>query len=160
MSTFDSAFAALMVSEGGYSNHPADPGGETMFGVTKRVAVANGYAGAMLNLPLATAKAIAKKEYWDRYQCDSLPDSIAFQIFDCAYNGGKPVQWLQMAAGVIADGSIGPVTIAAVNAADPEKIIMRFNSSRLRYLAALPTWPTFGRGWANRIADNLAKGAA
>lgn len=159
MSAFDDAFTQLMGNEGGYSNNPADPGGETMWGITKRVAVANGYTGAMQDLPQATAKAIAKAEYWDRYSCDSFDPRIGFQVFDAAYNGGPAAQWLQEAAGVQADGVIGPVTIAAVQAADPLRIIMRFDSYRLTYLASLDTFPTFGRGWANRIAHNLLLGA-
>lgn len=160
MSAFNDAFAALIGNEGGYSNNPADPGGETMYGVTKRVAQANGYTGDMKQLTLDAARQIAKKQYWDRYSCDQFDARIGFQVFDAAYNGGHPVAWLQQAVGVQADGALGPVTIAAVKAADPVRIATRFLSYRLTYLAALGTWPTFGRGWANRIAGNLLKGAA
>ncbi len=159
MTAFDDAFTELMGNEGGYSNNPADPGGETMWGITKRVAVANGYTGAMQDLPQDTAKAIAKSEYWDRYSCDSFDPRIGFQVFDAAYNGGPAARWLQEAAEVQPDGVIGPVTIAAVQAVDPLRIIMRFDSYRLTYLASLDTFPTFGRGWANRIAHNLLLGA-
>lgn len=160
MSAFDEAFAALIESEGGYSNNPSDHGGETMWGVTARVARAHGYAGPMRDLPLDTAKAIAKSEYWDVYRCDDMPPRVAFQVFDAAYNGGHPVEWLQRAAGVKTDGVIGPVTLAAVNAADPGIICMRLNAYRLQYMASLPSWPTFGRGWARRIANNLLRAAA
>jgi lysozyme family protein len=160
VSSFDDAFAALLGNEGGYVDNPADPGGETMFGVTARVARAWGYAGDMKDLPLDTAKAIAKKNYWDAYQCDQFDPRIGFQVFDTAYNGGKPAQWLQQAAGVTADGVIGSITVAAVRAADPMKIIMRFAAYRLQYLGNLPTWPSFGHGWANRIANNLIRGAS
>lgn len=152
---FDKAFPELMGNEGGYSNNPADPGGETMWGVTKRVAVANGYTGPMLALPIGTAKAIAKRRYWDVYHCDELPHELAFQLFDTAYNGGMPAQWLQRAVGVAEDGQIGPMTIAAVTAIDEDKVILRFDAYRLKWLATLPTWVTFGRGWANRIANNM-----
>jgi lysozyme family protein len=160
MSSFDDAFTALIGNEGGYSNNPADPGGETMWGITERVARGWGYTGDMKDLPLDTAKAIAKKLYWDPYQCDQFDPRIGFQVFDAAYNGGRPAQWLQQAAGVKADGVIGSITIAAVRAADPMKIIMRFDAYRLQYLGNLPTWPTFSHGWANRIASNLIRGAA
>jgi lysozyme family protein len=112
----------------------------------------------MKDLTRDTAKWIAKKEYWDVYQCDQFDPRIGFQLFDAAYNGGHPARWLQQAAGVSADGIIGAGTIKAVRAADPIKIIGRFDAYRLKYLGGLPTWPTFGRGWANRIADNLLKG--
>lgn len=152
---FDDAFEELIGHEGGYSNHPEDPGGETMYGITKRVAVENGYHGPMIDLTLDKAKEIAKARYWDKYQCDKLPDEVDFQVFDAAYNGGFPAKWLQMAAKVRVDGVIGPMTVRAVNEADPDKIIMRFDGYRLHYLADLKNWATFGRGWAHRIANNL-----
>lgn len=157
---FAEAFVALIGNEGGYSNNPSDPGGETMWGVTARVARAHGYTGAMRDLPQATARAIAKTEYWDAHRCDEIPASVAFQVLDAAYNGGPVNRWLQMAAGVTADGVIGPATLAAVNAAEPHALIACFNGYRLTYLASLPTWPTFGRGWARRIANNLLRAAA
>jgi lysozyme family protein len=160
VSAFDEAFTALIGNEGGYSFNPADPGGETMWGVTERVARAYGYTGAMKDMPRDTAKAIAKKFYWDPLHLDEFDPRVAFQVFDAAYNGGRPAQWLQQAAGVTADGVIGAITIAAVRAADPMKLIMRFSAYRLQYLGNLGTWPTFGHGWANRIANNLIRGAS
>ena len=153
--TFDDAFKALMNVEGGYWDDPV--GGPTMYGVTERVARAWGYKGDMKLLPLASAKSIAKSEYWDRYQCDQFPYAIAFQVFDTAYNGGKPVQWLQEAVKTTADGIIGAKTIAAVRAADTGRVIASFNASRLRYLTGLKNWSTNSRGWALRIADNLQR---
>jgi len=159
MNSFDDAFTALIGNEGGYSNNPADPGGETMWGITKRVAQANGYVGEMRDLPLSTAKNIAKSQYWDKFMCDQFDPRIGFQVFDAAYNGGHPAQWLQQAAGINADGVIGAQTVAAVRSTDPLKIVMRFVSYRLKYLGNLSSWANFGHGWANRIADNLLKGA-
>jgi len=160
MSAFDEAFDALIGNEGGYANNPKDPGGETMWGVTARVARASGYTGAMRDLPRDTAKAIAKKLYWDPLRLDELDARVAFQIFDANYNGGHPVIWMQGAAGAKVDGLIGPATIAAVQAVDPLRFILRWNALRLRYLTSLKTFSTFGKGWANRIANNLTKGAA
>lgn len=160
MSSFDDAFDALLGNEGGYIDNPADPGGATRWGITERVARAWGYAGDMQTLPVETAKQIAKKNYWDPCQCDQLDPRVAFQVFDAAYNGGRPAQWLQQAAGVTADGVIGAETITAARAADPLKLIMRFDAYRLQYLGSLSAWPTFGHGWANRIANNLLRGAA
>lgn len=157
---FPAAFAALLGNEGGYADNPADPGGETMHGITARVARVYGYTGAMRDLPLETARAIAKADYWDIHRCDEMPAVIAFQVFDAAYNGGPANRWLQQAAGVTADGLIGPATLAAVNAADPYRLIARFDAERLLYLASLPAWPSFGRGWARRIATNLLRGMA
>ncbi len=152
---FDKAFHDLIGNEGGYSNNPADPGGETMWGITKRVAVANGYTGPMIDLPLETAKEIAKSEYWTRYGCEQYDPHVAFQVFDAAYNGGHPVEWLQEASGSTIDGVLGPNTIAAVNSVNPYVLVMRFDAYRLKYLDSLRTWPSFGRGWVIRIANNL-----
>lgn len=161
MSVFDDAFDALMGNEGGYSCDPRDPGGETMYGITARVAQAYGYTGAMKDLPLPMAKAIAKTTYWDALRCDELPAAVAFQVFDACYNSGQKeaAQWLQQAAGVYVDGHVGPLTVEAVGKIDPDKIVLRFDAYRLDFMASLPTWPAFGRGWARRIANNLLKGA-
>lgn len=160
MNSFDDAFKALIGSEGGYSFHPADPGGETMWGVTARVARNFGYAGAMKDLPLETAMKIAKEKYWDPLHLDELDPRVAFQIFDANYNGGLVVLWMQKASGAEEDGKFGPATMAAVKSADPMKFILRFVAYRLRYLRNLHTWPTFSRGWTERMATNLLLGAA
>ncbi|WP_321810057.1 glycoside hydrolase family 108 protein [Burkholderia sp. BCC1985] len=160
MSSFDDAFDALIGNEGGYSNNPKDPGGETMWGVTARVARAASYTGAMRDLPRDTAKAIAKRLYWDPLHLDQFDPRVAFQIFDANYNGGHPVIWMQGAAGAHVDGVLGPQTIAAVQATDPLRFVLRWNALRLIYFTSLATWPTFGKGWTRRIAANLTKGAA
>lgn len=158
MNSFNDAFAALIGNEGGYSNNPADPGGETMYGITKRVAVANGYTGDMKSLPLATAQQIAKSMYWNPCRCDSLNIDVAFQVFDAAYNSGitRASMWLQQAAGVATDGIVGQQTINAANAKPWQTIVFSFLSIRLKFYATLPTWPTFGKGWSNRVANNLS----
>ena len=160
---FEKAFLALICNEdgssSGYVDNPNDPGGATCHGVTERVARKWGYMGDMHDLPINVAKQIAKSEYWDPYQCDKFGYEIGFQVFDAAYNGGYPATWLQHAANVTADGDIGPQTIAAVQAADPDEIVMRFDAYRLIYLGNLKIWPAFGHGWANRIANNLLRAA-
>lgn len=154
---FDGAFARLMESEGGYSNRDpaADPGGETNHGITLKVARAWGYLGPMKDLPLDTARQIAKAYYWTPNRCDQLPPAIAFHVFDTAYNGGAAVRWLQQAAGVTADGIIGAKTIAAVRDANPAALVMAFNALRLNYLANLKNWPDNARGWVRRIIRNM-----
>lgn len=161
MSAFDQAFASIAAIEGGFSDRDkqADPGGATKYGVTERVARAWGYKGDMRDLPLDTARSIAKTEYWDRYQCDQFDPRIAYQVFDAAYNGGYPVKWLQECVGATPDGIIGAKTIAAVRAADVWKTIALFNAKRIGYLTGLNNWPQNARGWANRIAHNLLIGA-
>lgn len=158
MSGFDEAFDALLGNEGGYANNLADPGGETMWGVTERVARRHGYTGPMIDMPQGTARAIAKAEYWDTYLCDQFDPRIAFALFDAAYNGGAPVKWLQQAVGAGVDGVLGAKTLGAVRAADPLSVVQKFSAYRLLYLTGLPGWSTFGRGWSRRIANNLLRG--
>lgn len=157
--TFDDAFHLLMGNEGGYSNNPKDPGGETMWGVTEKVARKEGYTGKMKDLPVEFAKDVAKRLYWDPLNLDEINPEIAFQVFDANYHSSRGAKWLQFAAGTKTDGDIGPKTIAAVNSADRRTIIMKFNAYRIRYLLELKIWPTFGRGWMERIANNLIEGA-
>lgn len=154
---FERAFEKLLGHEGGFVDHPKDPGGSTRYGITQRVARANGYEGDMRNFPLAEAKRIARKDYWDAVRADEMPDAVRFDLFDAAYNSHptQATKWLQRAAGAADDGIIGPKTILAVRMADPHKLAARFNGHRLRFLTDLKTWPAFGRGWARRIADNL-----
>lgn len=154
---FDAAFEALMGHEGGYSNNAKDPGGETMYGITKRVAVANGYSGSMRDLPLGLAKSIAKTQYWDKVRCDELDPRIAFQLFDTLYNGGHPVKWLQRAVGAKEDGVFGNATMAAVKSMNVHETIMLFNAYRLAYYTSLPTWGTFGKGWTLRVSSNMIR---
>ena len=150
---FDAAFKALIDHEGGYVNHPKDPGGETRFGITKR-----SYPHLNIrDLTLDDARAIYRRDFWDRLQCDALPLAARFQVFDAAVNSGpgNAVRWLQAAAGVAQDGHVGPVTRQAVDAMHPAALVARFNAARLLFMTSLSTWPTFSRGWARRIAANL-----
>lgn len=161
MSAFDQAFQSIVGIEGGYSDRDAasDPGLKTKYGVTEAVAREWGYKGEMRDLPLDTARAIAKKNYWDRFSCDQLPPLLAYQVFDTAYNGGYAVKWLQECVGVTADGIIGARTIAAARAADQWKVVAMFNAKRIDYLTSLKNWPQNAKGWARRIGHNLSLGA-
>jgi lysozyme family protein len=152
---FDQAFTALLKHEGGYSNHPADPGGKTRFGITEAVAREAGYRGDMRELPLDLAKRIYKDRYWDAVRAEELPAAIRYAVFDAAVNSGprQAIRWLQRAVGVRDDGVIGPITLGAVRATDPQALLRRMLAQRLRFMAGLPNWPSFSRGWARRIAD-------
>lgn len=155
--TFDDAFEDLLRHEGDYSDHPADRGGRTRYGITESVARAAGYQGDMQNFPLSLAKAIYRRDYWDKVRADELPERLRYLVFDAAVNSGvgHASRWLQMAVDVKVDGSIGPVTLAAVRQADVEAVRAKISAYRLRLMAMLPSWPTFGRGWARRVADIL-----
>ena len=147
---FDAAFDKLIKHEGGYSDHAADPGGKTRYGITEAVAREAGYQGDMRDVPLDLAKQIYKAKYW----VEALPSDVRYVVFDAAVNSGpaQAAKWLQRACGVIDDGVIGPQTIQAAQA---KGVKSKMLAQRLRFMAGLSTWPNFGRGWARRIADLL-----
>ena len=155
--SFDTAFDRILGHEGGYSNHPDDPGGETMWGVTIAVARANGYVGPMRDMPRDTAKEIYRTQYWDKVKGDSMPFPVAFQVFDAAVNHGtsQAAKLLQRAAGVADDGIIGPKTLAAVASRNAAVILLLFNAEREQFYTDLKTWPSFGKGWSRRVVANL-----
>lgn len=152
---FDAAFDLLLKHEGGYSDHASDPGGRTRFGITEAVARQAGYKGDMRELPLDLAKRIYKDRYWDAVKAEQLPPAVRYVVFDAAVNSGpgQAAKWLQRALGVADDGVIGPRTLAAANAANPDALKMRMLGQRLRFMAGLSNWPAFSRGWAIRIAS-------
>lgn len=151
---FDQAFDELLKHEGGFVNHAADPGGATRYGITEAVAREVGYRGDMQALPLDLAKRIYKERYWDAVRAEELPAAVRYAVFDAAVNSGvrQAVRWLQRAVDANPDGIIGPQTLAAVQAHNPEALLRRLLAQRLTFMAALPNWPAFGRGWARRIA--------
>jgi lysozyme family protein len=150
---FDQCFDKLISHEGGYVNDPRDPGGETKFGISKRA-----YPQVDIkNLTLGAAKEIYNRDYWDRAQCDKLPPSVAYVLFDAAVNSGigQAIRFLQRAVNVADDGVIGPMSIAAVTRLDAESVCARYIGQRLDFMTKLTTWDVYGKGWARRLADQL-----
>lgn len=152
---FDAAFNILLKHEGGYVNHPSDPGGSTNYGITEAVARRVGYKGAMQDLPLELAKRIYLEEYWKPVRAEELPPAVRYAIFDSAVNSGvaQAARWLQRALGVADDGAIGPKTLAAANQANPDALRARIIAQRMRFLTNLNTFGAFGRGWTRRCCD-------
>lgn len=155
--TFDAAFTRLLGHEGGYSNNPADPGGETMWGITKHVAIQHGYTGDMRYLSQETAKEIYRARYWDAVKADQFPDPLRYALFDAAVNSGpkQALIWAQQALDVGADGVVGDETLRAAMACDPQRVRARMLGIRLDFMTSLPIWTQFGKGWARRIAKEL-----
>lgn len=156
---FQNALKAVLHHEGGFVNHPADPGGMTNLGCTKKVW--EEWVGhpvdekAMRALTPADVAPLYKKKYWDAVRGNELPDGVDYIVFDTAINSGpgRAIKFLQGCVGVDMDGALGPKTLAAVKAADPKTLIEDYAKRRLSFLHDLPTWDTFGKGWARRIAE-------
>jgi len=148
---FDTAFERLLGNEGGYTNNPADPGGETNWGIAKR-----SYPNVdIAKLTKDQAKEIYLRDFWNPIG-DAHP-SIKFQVFDFAVNSGisTAIRKLQSAIGVADDGHWGPMSAAKLASMDINDVLMLFVAKRLRFWTSLSTWPTFGKGWANRAATDL-----
>ena len=150
---FDQCVDKVLAHEGGYVNDSRDNGGETQWGISKRA-----YPQVDIkNLTRDAAKEIYRRDYWDRAQCDRLPPTLAYLLFDCAVNSGigQAVRFLQRAVGTADDGQIGPLTLAAVNRLDQESLCARFLGQRLEFMTKLSKFDVFGKGWARRVADQL-----
>lgn len=148
---FSAAFDRLIGHEGGYVNDPADPGGETNWGISKR-----SYPHVDIkNLTRDGAKAIYERDFWN--VLGAAHPAVKFQLFDFAVNSGvsTAIRKLQQAVRVADDGHWGPRSAAALAAMDVSDVLMRLNGLRLRFMTDLRNWPDHGRGWARRIADNL-----
>jgi lysozyme family protein len=155
---FDSALEAVLHHEGGFVNHPSDPGGMTNLGVTKKVWEEwVGYEvdeKVMRSLTPNHVWPMYKAKYWDKIKGDDLPSGVDYAVFDAAVNSGpgRAAKWLQSCVGVEPDGGIGPKTLAAVAAFDPADLVEDYAKRRLSFLMDLPHWPTFGKGWGRRVA--------
>lgn len=151
---FETALKHVLIDEGGYVNHPKDPGGETNYGITKRTARAHGYTGSMRSIPMSVVRTIYRKSYWDRVNGDALPAGVDYAVFDFCVNSGpgRAIPFLQRVVGVKQNGSIGPITLAAVDRVGPREAIQRLCANRLAWLKTLGTWRTFGKGWGRRVA--------
>jgi lysozyme family protein len=156
---FDQCLAAVLHHEGGYVNHPKDPGGMTNLGVTKRVW--EEWVGhevdekAMRALTPADVGPMYRKKYWDKVCGDNLPVGVDMAVFDLAVNSGpgRAAKMLQKVLGVPEDGMIGPKTLEKVASMDVGNLVEDYNAKRLSFLQALPTWETFGKGWGRRVAE-------
>lgn len=157
---FQRCLALTLEEEGGYVNHPRDPGGATNFGITQATydewRRAQGVEPRSVRmLEPHERDTIYRSRYWDVIRGDDLPAGIDYAVFDAAVNSGpaRAARWLQEALHVPADGVIGPVTLEAARKADATGVIRRMCALRLAFVRGLDTWSTFGRGWQRRIAS-------
>ena len=154
---WDTAIKHILKWEGGYVNHPSDPGGRTNLGVTQKVW--EEWVGHpvteedMRGLTIEMVAPLYHKRYWDAVRGDDLPSGVDLCVFDCAVNAGvgRASRFLQQAVGVVADGAIGPKTLAAVTAMPADEIIEKFCDLREAHYKSLNTFATFGKGWMRRL---------
>lgn len=172
-SSFALAHKKMLAYEGGYSNHPADPGGVTLEGVIQTVYDDYRRSKRLPTRPLmarmrGTAEWIAERDdiyrsrYWHPPRCGELDPGVDAAIYDYSVNSGigRSRKVLQRLVGVPDDGVIGPATIAAANRRDPKQLVAAICAERLAFLKRLKTWPTFGTGWGRRVADVKAYATA
>ena len=155
--TFESIIDRVLDHEGSYTSGTGDPGGETKWGISKR-------SYPHLNIKILTreqAIAIYRTDFWDRMHLDCMPDGVAFQLLDFAINSGieTTVRYFQRVVGTADDGHWGPMSQEAANLMAESDMIMGLCAERLEFMTKLKNWPTHGKGWARRIAQNLRYGS-
>lgn len=150
--SFDKALKIVLKHEGGYVNHPDDPGGETNFGITKKVAEANGYFGAMKDLPLEVAGKIYFTQYWQPAKCEILPWPLSLYVFDASVNQGvgAAVKMLQKTLGTVQDGIFG-VTTKRLAMESSEWHWAKYMAIRAQRYQGTRGYDTFGTGWLIRL---------
>ena len=156
---FPRALADVLLSEGGYVNHPNDPGGPTNMGVTlatyRKWVKKGGTADDLRGITREQVAKVYRSVYWNAVKGDDLPSGVDYAVFDYAVNSGpgRAIKALQGVLGVEPDGEIGPVTLAALKTASPVTVVNELCTQRLEFLKNLSTWPTFGKGWSRRVAS-------
>lgn len=163
MGKFENCLAVTLPHEGGWADHPKDPGGATMKGVT--LATFRRYVPEASKADLRAisdkwVQTIYRDGYWEPVRGDSLPAGVDLAVFDFGVNSGpsRAVKALQSTVGVLADGKAGKVTLDAVRREDPAELVKAVCGRRLGFVRGLKTFSTFGKGWARRIADVEARG--
>lgn len=160
--TFDQVIGAVLKHEGGFVNHPKDPGGATNKGVTiatfRKYVKPGGTVADLKRLTTAQAAHVYRRQYWDRISGDRLPAGIDYATFDFAVNSGpnRAAKYLQRVLGVAQDGVIGPKTIDAANNSNPIETVNRLCDDRLAFMKRIRggrLWKTFGKGWSRRVGD-------
>lgn len=156
---YDKCLETILHHEGGYVNHPKDPGGETNLGVTKRVYEEFGGTKDMKDLTVEDVAPIYKKGYWDRIKGDHLPSGLDLCVFDFGVNAGtgRAAKFLQKMIGTTPDGGIGPMTLKTVSEYVTKHglktTIEQYQSERQKYYEGLSTFATFGKGWTRRVTE-------
>ena len=160
---WEKSLEVILHHEGGYVNHPKDPGGETNMGVTKRVYEDFGGTKDMKELTKEDVEPIYKKNYWDRVKGDDLPEGLDLMIFDFAVNAGtgRAAKFIQRLVNTTVDGGIGPNTLGKIKeyviTHGIDETISNYALMRQNYYESLSTFDTFGRGWTRRVSEVTEK---
>jgi lysozyme family protein len=159
-SSYDEALRRLLAHEGGYGNHPSDPGGPTNFGITladyRRYVKADATAADVKAMKVEHAKAIYRSKYWNALRCDALPAGVDYAVFDYGVNSGigRSGKVLRRVLGLADDSYlVTPAVLAAVSKRSSRELVIGICNERLRFLKGLRTWPVFGDGWARRVGE-------
>ncbi len=156
---FNSSLSLVLVHEGGFSDHPQDPGGATMKGVTletfQRFFGADQTVAALKNITQEQLSLVYRSGYWNKCKGDQLPAGLDYSVFDAAVNSGpgSAGRFLQAALGIPQDGAIGQNTLAAIANTQAPTLITGVCDQRLAFLQKLNTFSTFGKGWSKRVDD-------
>ncbi|MDV2965099.1 glycosyl hydrolase 108 family protein [Nitratireductor aquimarinus] len=156
---FARALPLVLKHEGGWADHPDDPGGATMKGVTlatfRRYVKADGTKADLRAITEQQVATVYYRHYWAAVNAQALPSGVDYAVFDFAVNSGpsRAAKYLQSVVGAKVDGRVGPDTIAAVSRMEPAVIINRLCDARMAFLRRLKHWPTFGNGWSRRVSD-------
>jgi len=160
---YEKATQWMLVHEGGYVDHPKDPGGATNRGVTQRV-----YDGwrrrhkmgtqSVLQILISEVQSIYRTQYWDKIMGDDLPPGLDYALYDFAVNSGpsRAVKFLQRILKVEVDGQMGAVTLGAIQFQARNGILIdELCTQRLKWMKTLKTFKTFGRGWTRRVMGEV-----
>jgi len=156
--TFAKAMPHVFSEEGGYVDHPKDPGGATNMGIT--LATLSAWEGGKVSkaevkaLTKSKATDIYRENYWNKVAGDDLPAGVDYAVLDFAIHSGpaRAVKMLQKVVGADQDGVIGAKTLAAVRKMAADRIINELCDARLAWLKGLGTFATFGKGWTSRVS--------
>jgi lysozyme family protein len=158
--TYEACLRRLLAHEGGYTNHPSDPGGPTNFGITigdyRRYINPKATSADVRDMTVEEAKGIYRRRYWDAQRCDELPAGVDYATFDYGVNSGvgRSGKVLRRALKLPDNSSVvSDAVIAAARSADARVLVGTICDERLRFLQSLKTWPVFGKGWGRRVSE-------
>jgi lysozyme family protein len=165
--TYDIVIPKVLAHEGGYVDHPKDPGGPTNKGITQATydawRKARGLAVRSVRaIGEDEVAAIYRRDYWNAVGGDALPAGTDYAVFDAGVNSGpgRAAKWLQQIVRAPVDGAIGPVTVqtVAAYAGGQSELVKAYCARRLSFMQSLNIWQTFRKGWTRRVAEVEAFG--